>query len=369
MRALAVLVGLLLCLSLSAQRLSEPYKRPSFEDINSFVKAKARPLWQRDTVKMVLIGDVMMHSKQLDTDWSLFLRELTPIFREADITVANMEFPLGGKPYTGYPVFSTPDEYPPVIRDAGIDIFLLANNHVLDKGARGLERTLEKYRGMKGIQFTGASSTPQEDTTLYPLIVVAKGIRIALVNFTYGTNQGGSEPWPKVNRMNKEDVLSAIGRARRRGADYIIALPHWGIEYNLTHSPSQESWARWLVENGCDAVIGAHPHVVQDATTIDGVPVFYSLGNAVSNMSAQNTRLELLVTLRWAISPDGTTEMLSPETTWLWCTLPGKLTHSYSTIPVEKYLGRRELWMSPDDYDNMVQTLERVGRATGISKP
>ena len=97
-----------------------------------------------------------------------------------------------------------------------------------------------------------------------------------------------------------------------------------------------------------------------------GVPVFYSLGNAVSNMSAANTQLELAVELKFARSPQGDVSMLRPSVTFLWCSLPGRFTDSYATLEVHRFLGRRSLWKSPYDYDKMISTYNRVKSETGI---
>lgn len=322
-----------------------------------------------DTVSVTFIGDVMMHARQLEYDCTRFLEPVRPMLSDADIAVANMEFTLAGEPYTGYPAFSAPDRYATYAADCGIDVFLTANNHILDKGPAGLRRTLGVYdsmRGSKGIHHTGTAADEKADTTANPLIVVGHGIRIAMVNFTYGTNAGGSSQWPSVRRASREQVAQDIARAKSRGADYIIALPHWGEEYVLRHGKWQQDWAEWLVSQGVDIIIGTHPHVVQDTTSIGRVPVIYSLGNAISNMSAPNTRLELAATVRFVRHHDGSTEMLLPELTWMWCTLPGMLTSGYATIPVESYLGRRDEWINPSDYDNMVATYHRVRKATGI---
>ena len=199
-----------------------------------------------------------------------------------------------------------------------------------------------------------------------PLIVPVKGIRIALVNFTYGTNLGARHEYPRVSRMNKEEIARQMKRAREN-ADFVIVLPHWGEEYVLTHNASQQEWAEWLVDQGADAIIGAHPHVVQDTTHIKGVPVVYSLGNAVSNMSAPNTRLELAVTLR-LVKHKGSGEKAldGPGLHFLWCTLPRKKTDGFRTVVVEEQLGRRDDWRDKTDYDNMTETLSRVKEVTGI---
>ena len=326
---------------------------------------KARPLYSRtDTVSLYIIGDVMMHSKQLEHDSEYFLRYLTPYMQKATFCIANLEFPLGGAPYTGYPVFSTPDWYPEYIARCGTDVFLTANNHVLDKGTAGLKRTIKVYDRLAdslGIRYTGIGKEP--------LILERHGISIALVNFSYGTNLAPEEPTPDILRMRRPDVKASIDRAKEQGADFILALPHWGAEYFLQHNSTQENWAKWLAEEGCCAVVGAHPHVVQDTTHIAGVPVLYSLGNAVSNMSAINTRLELAVTLRFVQdNVTGEKKMLEPQLDWLWCTLPGMLTESYATIVIKDWATRRSEWLNPSDFDNMMATLQRVQEATGIGR-
>lgn len=321
-----------------------------------------------DTVSVIIIGDVMMHSRQMEFDMNTFLEGIRPALESADIAIANMEFTLAGKPYTGYPSFSAPDEYASYVAGCGVDVFLTANNHILDKNSRGLERTLRIYRSMSdSVLFTGSASNAAERAATSPLIIDRKGIRLALVNFTYDTNYTSGSEWPEVNRMDTVRVKKYIERAKSAGADFILALPHWGDEFKLTHSSDQKKWAEWLSRQGVSAIVGSHPHVVQDSTHINGVPVFYSTGNAVSNMSAINTRLELAVKIGFI--RDRVTrhmKMLEPEIRFMWCTLPGTLTDSYCTIFVDEWVGRRDEWKDPDDYDEMISTCRRVQSAAGI---
>lgn len=327
----------------------------------------AKPLVEYcDTISMVFIGDVMMHTKQLSYDHSGFLSEIAPLLSDADVAVAGMEFTLAGKPYTGYPAFSAPDSYLQSIKDAGVDVLLAANNHILDKGAAGLERTLGIYEGE---QFAGAGRDSIEFDRHNPLIISCKGARIALVNFTYGTNLDSDSPWPKVSRMHKAEIATQFERARRRGADFVIALPHWGTEYRLLHDKSQEEWAHWLASQGADAIVGAHPHVVQDTCNIDGVPVIYSMGNAVSNMSAPNTQLELAVELRLIFNRlTGEGRVAEPVLHFLWCSRPGGKGLNYNTILINDNLQNQQAWLNPSDWRNMFSTLERVRKTTGIGQ-
>ena len=325
-----------------------------------------------DTVSVIVIGDVMMHAKQLERDHHTFLEKIAPTLRAADFAVANLEFPLGGEPYTGYPVFSTPDYYAWYLaEDCGIDVFLTGNNHVLDRGVRGLQRTLDVYEQIRdslGVRQTGAARNRKELEETYPLMLSRHGVNIALVNFTYGTNSGADAEWPKANRMNKDDIGKAIKTARERGADFVVALPHWGTEYMLNPDASEVSWAKWLVSQGVDAIVGSHPHVVQDTTHIKGVPVIYSLGNAISNMSIINSRLGLAATLRFTHDPiTGEKRMLEPELRFLWCTLPERLLpDSYATVFIKEWANRRNDWLTPSDFDNMISTWQRVKDTCGI---
>lgn len=340
-----------------------------------------------DTVSVVFMGDMMMHRNQItnarteeDTfDFSECFPKVEHLIKGADIAVANMEFTLAGKPYTGYPCFSAPDGYAESIAESGVDIFLTANNHILDKGREGIERTLEIYSKMEGegrVRHTGAAVSARDDSLRFPLKVVSKGIRLAFINFTYGTNSGITEAFPKVHRIDTAEIADAIRRAKESGADFIVALPHWGQEYILRHSVSQGRLARWLAEKGCDAVIGAHPHVLQDMETLTvakengtgsrKVPVIYSLGNFISNMSAPNTQIGMMVTLRFAKDWLGDRNMLEPLLTLTWCSRPGHLTRGYTTIPVKEYIGKRDLWRNPWDYDKMIASYERVKKETGI---
>lgn len=333
----------------------------------------AKPLrLETDTVTVRLIGDVMMHMPQLKHDYAEFFSRIAAPMQQADIAVANMEFTLAGPPYTGYPCFSAPDTYAwTACEILGLDLMLTSNNHITDKGRAGLERTLAVYdviRDSLGVCQTGAARTPAEEAVLLPMILEAKGLRLAFVNFTYGTNLDPQPyPWPCIGRMDKDAVGEMIARAKAQEADFIVVLPHWGEEYHLRHSREQADWAAWLAGQGADVVVGAHPHVVQDTTHIGATPVLYSMGNAVSNMSKENTRLELMVTLRFTRDDwSGRKRMLEPELRFLWCTLPGKLVSGYATIFVDEWEGRRSAWRDPADYDEMMRTVSRVKAATGI---
>lgn len=309
-----------------------------------------------DTLTFYLVGDVLAHGRVVQSasvyGYTDFFKHVEGNIRKADVAVCNMEFPLAGKPYTGYPVFSGPESFAQYLSDVGFDVLLTANNHVLDKGHPGLSRTIGQLEDM-GILYTGVAASERADTLLNPLILSVKGVRVALVNFTYGTNQGSAVRWPKVQRMSREALAPVMARARAK-ADLILVFPHWGVEYETRHSDQQESLARWLVSEGADAIIGSHPHVVQDMQWIDGVPVYYSLGNALSNQNDYIARLEAALTLRYVLRFGEEPAMLPPQMNLLWCTKPGMIENSYAAVPVEL---PASYWRDIQDYHIMTATL------------
>ena len=129
-----------------------------------------------------------------------------------------------------------------------------------------------------------------------PLIVEKNGFRIAVLNYTYGTN-GIPAPNPFiVNLLDSAAIARDVARARELKADYIVVMPHWGIEYERKQNKKQEAFANYMYECGTDMVIGGHPHVVQPITLENkdeyGVAqriTAYSLGNFVSNQRKRYT--------------------------------------------------------------------------------
>jgi poly-gamma-glutamate synthesis protein (capsule biosynthesis protein) len=207
---------------------------------------------------------------------------------------------LGGKPYRGYPAFSAPDEFAVALKDAGFDIFLNANNHILDRGSKGLHRTLDVLDSL-GLRHTGVFRDGAERKRVYPLMIRQKGVNLAFLNYTYGTNGLKPTGADVVNYIDTTQIRQDILAARLLNADFIIANMHWGLEYKLQANDEQKRLAKWLIDQGVDIVMGNHPHVIQPSETLtDSLGnirrvVVYSLGNFVSNMTAPNTNIGEMV--------------------------------------------------------------------------
>lgn len=253
-------------------------------------------LAQSARLKVVFAGDIMGHDSQIASalatgeagyDYKPCFQYLRPYLQEADLVIGNLEVTFAGEPYKGYPAFSSPDELAAALKWAGFDILVNANNHALDRGRSGLERTLEVLHDREIVQ-TGTFRDPEARAAYYPLVVEKKGIRIALLNYTYGTNGISDRPPAIVNRIDRARMQEDLQKARTADPDFILVSIHWGSEYQLKESQEQRELAAFLFDHGAHAIIGSHPHVVQPIRGQGaGDLVVYSMGNMISN---QRTR-------------------------------------------------------------------------------
>lgn len=255
----------------------------------------------QDKITLLFVGDLMQHQTQIDAarvgavyDYSSCFKHVKNEISAADLAIGNFEVTLGGEPYSGYPAFSAPDEFLYAVKDAGFDVLLTGNNHCLDRGKKGLERTILMLDSLS-IPYAGTYMNQEKRAENYPLLIEKNNFRIVLLNYTYGTNGPGVTRPNVVNYINKEQIKKDILKARRMMPDVIIACMHWGVEYRSLPERSERELADWLIEQGVDHVIGSHPHVIQpmeivrDKHTPAKHVVAYSLGNFISNMSLVDT--------------------------------------------------------------------------------
>lgn len=335
-----------------------------------------------DTLSLLFAGDLMQHVPQMNSalergeetllsenyDYSGYFRHIEREISAADFAAVNMEFTVGDVPYSGYPRFSAPPAIAAEARKAGFDLFLCANNHICDRGGKGIASTIREYNSI-GAPFTGLYTSRLDEILNQPYVIELKGVRIAFINFTYGTN-GLAVPDPYVvSMMEKSAVRRAIGRARLSGADIIIALPHWGEEYSLRESREQKQWCDFLLEEGADAVIGSHPHVIQPAyikkeeITGEDKFILYSMGNLISNMSRENTRVGILCLLK-IITQEEEPRICEMELIPIWASLKGGFEKGYTILPIREFLDKEDQFLQGDDYKEMKNTFERLEKIT-----
>lgn len=292
------------------------------------------------TITLTAIGDIMCHNTQYQDaydstnktyDFSYVFEDVKYYIQTADIAIGNLETTFSGNSvgYSGYPTFNTPEQLATNLKSLGIDVLTTANNHSLDKGYTGIESTI-KYLDESDISHTGTFTSEEEQNTI--LIKNVKGIKIAFLNFTYGTN-GIQIPTGKeycINLIDKNFILQQLTLAKSENPDLICVSMHWGNEYQTKQNSIQEDLANFLFNNGVDIILGSHPHVLQpmekrtitfeDGSTKD-VFVVYSLGNFISGQVKENTRDSIILNLK--ITKNGKT---------------GKITiDEYSYIPIYMY--------------------------------
>jgi poly-gamma-glutamate capsule biosynthesis protein CapA/YwtB (metallophosphatase superfamily) len=247
-------------------------------------------------VSFAIAGDVMAHGPQIVAaydkkcdcyDFKPTFATAAPLFQGVDVAIANLETTLPGKNYTGYPQFGAPDALVDGATSAGINLFLNANNHCLDKGKEGVLRTLQVLDEKK-IPHLGTYTSEAEYEKNRVFVLKKNGLNIALLNYTYGTNGFETPKGVVVDRIDKANISADIAKARAMKVDAVIVFYHFGKEYLNKPDAYQRDMVAYALEKGADIVVGGHPHHAQPYELFhyqgETRPhlVAYSLGNFVS---------------------------------------------------------------------------------------
>ncbi|MBR6542680.1 MAG: CapA family protein [Anaerotignum sp.] len=252
------------------------------------------------TVKMAVVGDIMVHDYQYNEaydpstgeyDFMHNFQDAKKYFAGNDLVIGNLELTFGGtdRPYSSYPCFNTPDSFLDAVKDAGFNLLTTANNHSMDTGRNGVIRTLDKLDEY-GIEHFGTYRTQEDRDTIFYKDV--NGIRFAFLSYTYGTN-GIPVPDPYLVNIIDDDIMVKDIHEARKNADVVVVMPHMGNEYESYPRDIFVSWADMMFEAGADIVLASHPHVLQkmEYRKVDhgnGVHdgfIIYSLGNFISSQT------------------------------------------------------------------------------------
>ena len=255
------------------------------------------------SAKLVAVGDNLMHrsctlsAKNADGtyDFTKHFANMADIFKAADLAVISQDTVLGGielgATSTETGIFNTAVELADGMADAGINVVLAANNHIMDEGSAGLN-TMMSYFSTKYPNITLLGVNNSREAKDEPVYVETKNLKIAMINYSYGSNQTADlDASPYLLNQYDEDWLADILKQAREEADFIIAFPFWGEQNSMDYTQEQERQAQFLADNGVDLIIGSYPHVVEPVKWItaengDRTLVYYSLGNF---QSIQNT--------------------------------------------------------------------------------
>lgn len=274
------------------------------------------PLGDTSVVHFAATGDLNITDKVVASggigmDYTRMIGDVLPLLAEADLTVMNFEGNVVGPPY-GSAYVSAPAQMLTALATAGVDMVQMANSCSISNGIIGLNTTLQAIRAA-GIEPIGAYATNDDftDNGGYTLWEV-EGVRIAVVAFTKGMDNmalpAGSEKC--VNLLytdysstyvdvNTEGITDILERVSKEKPDITIALVHWGSEFNDTHSTSQLKIRDLMLENGVDAILGTHPHYVQEVefNRDKGTVVAYSLGDFLGDRERAGTEYGIVLDL------------------------------------------------------------------------
>ena len=344
------------------------------------------------SVTIRAIGDVIIMDEMLDTalvdkksktyDFSPLFSMASGIMSEADWTIINIEATLreGKYGYKGYPQFSTPHSILQDLKNVGVDMLTMCNNHMLDGYFDGLKMSLD-YVDEAGLKHVGAYRSQAEYDT--PEIYELGGIRVGMLNYTDSLNSMDKHSDEEateygLRRMKNADYAGDIADLRDAGAEAVVVFMHWGEEYMRYPEESTENTARKLIAAGADIVVGGHPHVVQPAEYVTATDasgnsrtglVLYSMGNFISNHRHENAPhtdngviLEFTLTDNGAGGIDVVNPCVIPVYVWRMGT---EGNYDYRVLPSGQYLDNPPAGMSAEEYARMQeswnQTVELMG--------
>ena len=271
--------------------------------VQADTEVEREEVFKPTSAKLVAVGDNLMHrsctlsAKNADGtyDFTKHFANMADIFKAADLAVISQDTVLGGielgATSTETGIFNTAVELADGMADAGINVVLAANNHIMDEGSAGLN-TMMSYFSTKYPDITLLGVNNSREAKDEPVYVETNNIKIAMINYSYGSNQTADlDASPYLLNQYDEDWLSDILKQAREEADFIIAFPFWGEQNSMDYTQEQEHQAQFLADNGVDLIIGSYPHVVEPVKWItaengDRTLVYYSLGNF---QSIQNT--------------------------------------------------------------------------------
>jgi poly-gamma-glutamate synthesis protein (capsule biosynthesis protein) len=217
------------------------------------------------TVTISAVGDLMCHVTQYTYaktadgkyDFNHSFSEIKKYISASDLAMGNLETTFAGASlgYSGYPNFNSPDEYAETIKNAGFDLLLMANNHSMDMGENGLLRTIRVVE-QNQLHHTGTFTSQHDRDSIR--IFFLKGIKLAVLNYTYGTNgilpAKGHEFMLNIidTALIKKDILMA----RKQGAEIVLVYFHYGTEYVTEPTESQRFIVGKTIEYGADIILG-----------------------------------------------------------------------------------------------------------------
>ena len=300
------------------QQPQAPEPQPEPEALPAEPEPEPEPESAR--VTLMALGDNLIHntvywSAELPDggyDFTPFYAAIAPVVSQYDIACINQETILVGDPalYANYPNFGSPTQVADALAKTGFSVVTGATNHCFDKGETGILDTCRYWREhYPEITTLGIHDSEEDAKTLR--VIEKNGIRIAMLNYTYGLNGGAPGKAWMVDRFVTFDAVEADLARVKEASDFVIVFAHWGEEDTFRPNDYEKTWAQVLADGGADLIIGGHTHTLQPVellTASDGrdVPVYYSLGNFLSHQKEKMNLLGGMASVTIVKDADGT---------------------------------------------------------------
>ncbi len=228
---------------------------------------------QTNKVSLTAVGDVLPHGrvyggikKESGYNFEEKLENVNGLLGSSDITTANLESIIAGKEIglSSYPRFNSPVEIGHTLKSMGVDLVSIANNHMLDRGEKGLLKSIRNLDRI-GLEYDGGYKSFEDQDRLR--IFKTNGLRICFVSYTRGTNfikVPEDKPYlaNSLKEINPLKIYSTLRRIKKNKlADVIVVNMHFGEEYHLYPSSTQKEISASLADAGADVIVGHHPHV------------------------------------------------------------------------------------------------------------
>lgn len=340
------------------------------------------------TFTLTSLGDTLCHNTQYwdaynnltkQYDFSYVYDNISNYTSSSDLTIGSLETSFAGEDrgYSNYPTFNSPDSLATALKNIGVDIISTAGNHALDYGYSGLCRTIDVLEE-NGLSHLGTYKTAEEQEKI--LIKNVKGVNIAFINYTYGTN-GIPVPSDKpycINLIDKDLIKKQIQTAKDQNVDMIVACMHWGVEYKTTASSEQEELSNFLFQNGVDVILGNHPHVLEpmekrNITLDDGtekeVFVVYALGNFTADQREEITRDSAILNLTITKQTNGKITIDKASYIPIYMYKSSNSTKKFKILDIEKTISDYENGLDSSIgsslYNNLKIQLEKIKSILG----
>jgi poly-gamma-glutamate capsule biosynthesis protein CapA/YwtB (metallophosphatase superfamily) len=326
---------------------------------------------------VVASGDILPHIPVVDRaslvaggvgyDFRAMFRLVEPTIAAADLAICHLETPIappGDEIDPIPPDYGIPPEIVAGIASAGYDRCSLASNHAMDKGAAGIDTTLDTFDA-NGLGHAGMARTPDEAE---PQVFDLGGVPVAHLSYTFGWNgrpAANGEQW-RSNLLDADRVVADAQQARNEGARFVVVSIHWGAEGSTEVLPQQRDAAEAITASGTvDLIIGHHAHVIQPIEQINGRWVVFGMGNHLSAMNASTDccgirgQDGMMVRVDVAERPDGTFEVGQPQV------IPTYMDRSdYTILPVNAALAG-EVGVGSVGVDALTESLARTTDVVG----